>query len=133
LIAVGYRINSVVGTRFRQRATQTLKDHITKGYTINPLLLQKHYNLFIQALDEVKRLAHNQDFSTDEILELVKLFGQTRLSIDAFDRGKIITNKQTQKTVQVQAKELYTDLLRLKADLLTRDEATDFFAQERES
>jgi hypothetical protein len=122
-----------VATTFRQRATQTLKDHITKGYTINPHLLQEHYNLFIQALDEVKRLSHNQNFSTDEILELVKVFGQTRLSIDAFDRGKIITNKQTQKTVQVQAKELYVDLLRLKKDLLTRDEATDFFAQERES
>ena len=133
LIAVGYRINSVIGTKFRQWATQTLKNHITKGYTINPNLLQKHYNLFIQALDEVKKLSHNQDFSSDDILELVKLFGQTRFSIDAFDRGKIITNRQTQKTIQVQAKELYSDLLKLKQDLLTRDEATDFFVQARES
>jgi hypothetical protein len=32
LIAVGYRINSVIGTKFRQWATKTLKQRITKGY-----------------------------------------------------------------------------------------------------
>jgi hypothetical protein len=35
IIAVGYRINSVFGTKFRIWATQTLKQHITQGYTIN--------------------------------------------------------------------------------------------------
>ena len=34
MIAVGYRVGSVVGTRFRQWATKTLREHITKGYTI---------------------------------------------------------------------------------------------------
>ncbi len=31
LIAVGYRINSIIGTKFRQWATKTLREHITKG------------------------------------------------------------------------------------------------------
>ncbi len=31
IIAVGYRINSVLGAKFRQWATQTLKQHITQG------------------------------------------------------------------------------------------------------
>ena len=30
LIAVGYRINSVIGTKFRKWSTKTLKEHITK-------------------------------------------------------------------------------------------------------
>ncbi|SFW23859.1 RhuM family protein [Cellulophaga fucicola] len=35
IISVGYRVNSKRGTQFRIWATQTLKDHLVKGYTIN--------------------------------------------------------------------------------------------------
>lgn len=37
IISVGYRVNTVKGKKFRQWATQTLKQHITKGYTINQI------------------------------------------------------------------------------------------------
>lgn len=33
IIAVGYRVNSDQATRFRQWATQVLRDHIVKGYS----------------------------------------------------------------------------------------------------
>ena len=35
IIAVGYRVNSKKATRFRQWATKTLKEYITKGFVIN--------------------------------------------------------------------------------------------------
>lgn len=35
IIAVGYRVNSKKATRFRQWATTTLKEYITKGFVIN--------------------------------------------------------------------------------------------------
>lgn len=35
IISVGYRIKSQVATRFRQWATQRLKDYLVQGYTIN--------------------------------------------------------------------------------------------------
>jgi hypothetical protein len=35
IISVGYRVNSKRGTQFRIWATQTLKDHLVDGYTIN--------------------------------------------------------------------------------------------------
>ncbi|PSL30087.1 virulence RhuM family protein [Dyadobacter jiangsuensis] len=35
IIAVGYRVNSKLGTQFRQWATQRLKDFLVKGYAIN--------------------------------------------------------------------------------------------------
>ena len=35
IISVGYRVKSQQGTRFRQWATQVLRDHIVKGYTVN--------------------------------------------------------------------------------------------------
>jgi len=35
IISVGYRVNSKRGTQFRIWATNVLKDHLVKGYTIN--------------------------------------------------------------------------------------------------
>jgi hypothetical protein len=40
IIAVGYRVNSKKATRFRQWATQTLKEYIQKGYLLNVDLLK---------------------------------------------------------------------------------------------
>jgi len=40
IIAVGYRVNSKKATRFRQWATQTLKEYIQKGYLLNDELLK---------------------------------------------------------------------------------------------
>ena len=40
IIAVGYRVNSKKDTRFRQWATKTLKDYITKGFVLNDDMLK---------------------------------------------------------------------------------------------
>ena len=40
IIAVGYRVNSRQATRFRQWATATLKEYITKGFVLNDDMLK---------------------------------------------------------------------------------------------
>ena len=35
IISVGYRVKSIQGTRFRQWATERLKEYITKGFTMD--------------------------------------------------------------------------------------------------
>lgn len=40
IIAVGYRVNSRKATRFRQWATKTLKEYITKGFVLNDEMLK---------------------------------------------------------------------------------------------
>lgn len=40
IIAVGYRVNSKKATRFRQWATKTLKEYITKGFVINDEMMK---------------------------------------------------------------------------------------------
>lgn len=40
IISVGYRVNSLKATRFRQWATATLKEYITKGFVLNDELLK---------------------------------------------------------------------------------------------
>ena len=40
IIAVGYRVNSLKATRFRQWATATLREYIVKGYVLNDDMLK---------------------------------------------------------------------------------------------
>lgn len=40
IIAVGYRVNSLQATRFRQWATKTLKEYIVKGFVLNDDMLK---------------------------------------------------------------------------------------------
>lgn len=44
IIAVGYRVNSKVATKFRKWATNTLKEYLTKGYAINEKMLKAQQN-----------------------------------------------------------------------------------------
>jgi len=133
LIAVGYRINSITGTKFRQRATTTLKQHITQWFTINKKQLARNYDKFFQAVEDVKKLAHDKNIGSDEILELIKTFGQTWFSLDAFDKQTFDTTKQTAKKVKLESKKLYDDVLTLKQQLIAQKQTTELFAQEKEA
>ena len=55
IISVGYRVNSKRGTQFRQWATQRLKDHLVKGYTLNEKRLQQVVQN-MQQLEQAVRL-----------------------------------------------------------------------------
>lgn len=68
IISVGYRVNSKRGTQFRIWATNVLKEHLIKGYTINEKRLredraklkefQKTVSLFLWFLNENGILYH---------------------------------------------------------------------------
>ena len=40
ILAIGYRVKSDIGTNFRQWATETLKEYVVKGFTLNDNLLK---------------------------------------------------------------------------------------------
>ena len=56
LISIWYRINWITWTYFRKWATQTLKEHITKWFTINNNNIKKNYDTFMQVVEELKKL-----------------------------------------------------------------------------
>ena len=43
IISVGYRVHSIVGTRFRQWATQRLHEYIVKGFTMDDKRLKGNW------------------------------------------------------------------------------------------
>lgn len=53
IIAVGYQVNSKKATRFRQWATKTLKEYITKGFVLNDDMLKKGKSFGKDYFDEL--------------------------------------------------------------------------------
>ena len=65
IISVGYRVKSKRGTQFRQWATQRLKDHLVKGYTLNEKRLQQVLQNMQQLEQAVKLI--QQSGNTEEL------------------------------------------------------------------
>ncbi len=132
ILAVGYRTKSSIAVAFRQWATKTLKQHITKGFTLNPKRIEKNHQAFLKAVEDVKLLAKNNDnIKTDDVLELIKSFSYTWFSLESYDKDKF-PKKGTKKSIQITGEELQIDLLKLKKELIRKKEATEIFAQERQ-
>jgi len=90
ILSVGYRVNSKVATNFRKWATQTLKEHIVQGYTINKERLQKNYDEFLRVVEDIKLLSQNVDnVRTEDVLELIKSFSATWFGLDSYDREEL--------------------------------------------
>jgi hypothetical protein len=56
IISVGYRVKSKRGTQFRIWATQTLKDHLVRGYTLNERRLRGNDSLSTTQLAYIRNL-----------------------------------------------------------------------------
>lgn len=134
VISVGYRVNSKQATKFRQWATKTLQSHVLDGYTINPNRISKNYQAFLTAVENVKKLLPvNNAITNQDTLELVKLFANTWFSLDAYDKSEFSKNSLTKKQVKLNGVELNNAILELKEELLKKGEATDLFANERQT
>jgi len=132
IIAVGYRMNSVVGTKFRQWATKTLREHITKGYTINRKRIAQNYEAFMKAVADIQvLLPEHITLDPKLVLELVKEFASTWISLDAYDKETLKTVGTTKKAIQLTGKELTNAIQTLRNDLMKKGGTTELFAQER--
>jgi len=56
ILAVGYRTNSKRAIDFRKWATKILREHITKGYTINRQRIAKNYHVFMKSVANIQAL-----------------------------------------------------------------------------
>jgi len=131
IISVGYRVNSKQATQFRIWATKTLKQHITKGYTINKKVLQKNHQEFLQAVEDIKLLAkNNEQIGNDDILELIKTFSDTWFNLESYDKQGFPKTGFTKKKIKISAEELYSEIAILKNELIRKKEATELFANE---
>ncbi len=90
IISVGYRVNSLKATRFRQWATKILKEFITKGFVLDDERLKQGETVF--GKDYFKELlARVRSIRTSERriwLQITDIFAE--ISVD-YDKDSIIT------------------------------------------
>lgn len=132
ILSVGYRINSTNATLFRQWATKTLKEHITKGYTINRKQIARNYDAFMRSVADIQALLPEHiALDPKTILELIKEFSSTWMSLDAYDKETLIPIGTTKRSIKLNGVELTEAIMNLRTELLKKGEATDIFTQER--
>jgi hypothetical protein len=79
IISVGYRVKSKRGAQFRIWATQILKDHLIKGYTINEKRLQEQQEKFWelhQTVEFLKSTLGQKDLSGNEAQGLLEIISK---------------------------------------------------------
>ncbi len=131
ILSIGYRVNSKVATQFRIWATKILKQHITKGFTINLNRLKQNQQDFLKAVEDIKILSKdNSQIKTDDILELIKSFSYTWFSLDKYDKNSF-PKTGIKRKINITSEELSNNLNKLKIELINRREASEMFAQEK--
>lgn len=134
IISVGYRVKSPQGVQFRQWATRLLREHLTRGYTLNQQRLQTNAAELEAALELVHKAAQTAELNADTgrgLVDIITRYAHTFLWLQRYDEG-LLTEPASQPggTLPTVA-EARQALARLKADLMQRGEATDLFARER--
>jgi prophage maintenance system killer protein len=136
IISVGYRINSSQATRFRQWATRVLRDHLTRGYSLNEhRLAQQGLAELEQAMDLLGKTLTRQELVNDigrEVVGLILGYAKTwRLLLD-YDEGKLAIPVGAQPSRGVLGfDEARRALDALAAELRERGEASELFARDR--
>jgi prophage maintenance system killer protein/prophage antirepressor-like protein len=134
VLSVGYRTNSKVAIEFRKWATKTLREHITKGYTINRKQISKNYEAFMKSVRDIQLLLpEHVTLDPKAILELVKEFGSTWVSLDAYDKETLTAVGATKKAIKLTGRELTEAIANLRDVLIKSGEAKEIFAQERQT
>lgn len=132
ILSIGYRVNSKKATMFRQWATKTLRQHITKGYTINPKVIKNNYAEFQKAIENIRHLLPaGTPIDHASVLELISAFADTWLSLDAYDKDELAAKGTTKKSVALTAEYLSKALSDFKMLLVKKGQATELFGHER--
>jgi len=136
VISVGYRVKSKQGTAFRQWATNVLKDHLIKGYTVyKPRLAQQGLTELQQTIELLQRTLQYHDLINDvgsEVIQLILNYAKTWSLLLAYDEKNLrlpskFTPSKTTLNYEIATKAINT----LKTELIAKQEATSLFGIER--
>lgn len=99
IISVGYRVKSQRGVQFRQWATQTLKQHLVQGYTLNQKRLKERGIEFEQVLNLLSQTLSNQQLINTQgeaIISVINDYARSWSLLQGYDEQSLkeIINKQ---------------------------------------
>ena len=89
ILSVGYRVNSKRGTQFRIWATQVLRDHLLKGYTVNEQRLRvqvARLKELQETVDLLGRVIQERQLTGGEAEGLLKVVTDYSLALSLLDQ-----------------------------------------------
>ena len=134
IISIGYRVKSPEGIRFRQWATRLIKEHLTRGYTLNQQRLQSNASELQAALELVRKAAQSPDLQLETgrgLIDIVTRYAYAFALLQQYDEGLLTDPKTEVGGVLPSVNEARQMLAGLKQDLLHKGDATELFARER--
>ena len=134
IISVGYRVNSRHATLFRQWATQTLKQHLLQGYTINRQRFEQNAAELEQALSLINKAIQTPSLTTQTgkgLVDIISRYTQTFLWLQRYDEGLLTEPKGQTGGELADIADVMQALNELKQQLMAREEATELFARLR--
>ena len=135
ILSVGYRVNSKRGTQFRIWATDTLRDHLVKGYTLNEKRLKQkvqNYKELKSAIGVIGNVLQRGTIASDQASGLLKVitdFAYALDILDAYDYQRLkITAVSRKKGVSIS----YEEAREIIETLRQQYRATDLFGKEKD-
>ena len=134
ILSVGYRVNSKQGTKFRQWATQRLKDYLLKGAAIN----QQRLTQLGQTIEVIQRRLTDgsDDLGINEakgLLNILTDYARSFVLLNQFDSANLPDDGvNSEVTYEISYAEAMPAIAQLKAQLMAQSEATDLFGREKD-
>jgi prophage maintenance system killer protein len=127
IISVGYKVNSKQGVIFRKWATNVLREHLLKGYTVNQKRLE-YLEKAVKLIDIATRITKDElkDADASEILKTINDYSNALNLLDDYDHRKLVKPKGTSSN-EIITYDNCMDLI----SLLKFNEESDIFALER--
>jgi len=112
IIAVGYRVNSSKGTKFRIWATKILNNYLVQGYAINEKRLEQK-NQEIQHLKTGIRILNRAIETENQTLniDMLNIFSKGLELLDNYDHEELDSKGQTIKNVTYPTYDDYLNLI----------------------
>lgn len=135
VISTGYRVKSRYATQFRIWATARLKDYLLKGYALNQSRLQQNAAELEQAVALIRKTAASPELTVESgrgLVDIIGRYAQTFLWLQQYDEGLLSEPKAQAGGTLPTVGEARAALAQFKQQLITRGEATELFARERD-
>ncbi|MFA7208964.1 MAG: virulence protein RhuM/Fic/DOC family protein [Parcubacteria group bacterium] len=136
VISIGYRVNSTRATQFRIWATNVLREHLLKGYTINQKrLLQEKENFekLQKTISFLREKVHAKTLKGQEveIMDLLADYAKTLTLLEQYDKSSLKKARAGKAKFVLRYEDCQKIVTEVKRELLAKKEAGDIFGNER--
>ena len=133
VLAVGYRTNSIKAIQFRKWVSSILKKYLINGYAINEKKITKTKTLLNNLKQTIDFLSTKEIGQSKEVVNLLQNYTKTLSLLESYDKSSIDDFNGATSSYFLSYDEVKKVLAEVKLSLISKGEATELFAQEKDA